>query len=185
MMREFFISVGVAYAVVFAGTWTLINVFGAPGDAGVNTWVKAYFDFARVPLFSGFLTVGSFMVTLQTAILQRLKDAYDNPKYLERYICLKAYNPKARYYGSLERLSLALSFCIVSAFLTAMFQMTFGFIKIPWASALSVSAAAVSLSLVGFLTIQILIAHREWFSKIEEDKQRDLKNAAAKKTGEV
>jgi hypothetical protein len=160
-------------AIVAIWSLFMLQRSGSPED--INSWVKSYFDLARVPLFSGFLTLGSFMLTLQTAILQRLKEAYDSPNYLKKYLALKEEDPKAGYYDSLGRLSLALSFGILSAFTTAVLQMTIGFVKTEWACAICIGAAVTTLSVVSYLTIQILMAHREWFTKIEQLKKEDIK----------
>lgn len=182
-MRRFFQFIAIGHIVASVAIACLFIWHGEIASDGLNSFVKNYFDLARVPLFSGFLTLGSFMLTLQTTILQRLKEAYDTPEYMRKYLAHREDHPEANYYESLDRLSLALSFGIISAFVTALLQMTLGFVKVAWASAICISAAGVTLFLVGYLTFQILASHREWFGKIEKQKQDEIK--ALPKAGSV
>ncbi len=139
-----------------------------------NLWAKAYQDYARTPLFTAFITLGSFLLTLKTTILQRLREAYETDDYRDRYLRLRETLPKARYYGSLERLSLALATNVGFALTTSLLQMSFGFVRAAWSVAICIGFAVVSLFLVLFLTVQMFLAHREWFDKIEKEQQDKL-----------
>jgi len=173
-MLKFFIILFVFFLASAAFAVAAI-AFWAPVSSEGNLWITAYATYARTPLFSAFITLGSFLLTLKTAILQRLKDAYDSETYKTLYLRLKVSCPDAKYYGSLERLGTALATNIVFSFLTAVLQLTIGFIKSAITVGLCVGIAATTISLIFYLSIQMFLAHREWFSKIEAEKQEDLK----------
>lgn len=175
-MRLFGLILFAVFAALFVGAlWVFQCV--APVDSDGNVWVGLYFAQARVPMFTGFLTLGSFLLTLQTAIIQRLKDAYDTDSYKERYLILKERDRNVRYYGSLERMSVALSTNVILALCTAASQLTVGFLRTEWSTAFCIAIAITSLSLVVYLTIELLLAHKEWFEKIENERQKQLQHS--------
>jgi len=176
-MRTFFLILTAAFLVFFAGLYYLLTHFATVTSDSVNVWVETYFTQARVPMFTGFLTLGSFLLTLQTTIIQRLKDAFDTDAYKQRYLVLKGRKPKTKYYGSLERMSIALSTNVILALATAVTQLTAGFVRTEWSTALCVAIAATSVGLVVYLTIQLLLAHNEWFVKIEAARQKELETS--------
>jgi hypothetical protein len=170
-MRAFVLTFIAIFMAALAATWYVLSLHdAAPG----TSWVELYFSQARIPMFSGFLTVGSFLLTLQTAIIQRLKDAYDTEKYRDAFLVLHAKDKKVRYYGSLERMSVALSGNVILALTTATVQLSVGFIRTPFSTAVCLAFAITSIALVVYLTIQLLLAHRAWFDRIEADKRREL-----------
>lgn len=168
-MRLFFLILLFAFLALFTVLdyafthWALV-------DKGVNVWVETYFTQARIPMFTGFLTVGSFLLTLQTAIIQRLKDAFDTEDYKRRVMVLREKKPETRYYGALERMSVALSSNVVLALATAVSQLTVGFVRQQWSTVTCIALAGTSVVLVVYLTVQLMLAHREWFEKIEQEK---------------
>lgn len=135
-----------------------------------TTWINIYYTQARVPMFAGFLTLGSFLLTLQTAIIQRLKEAYDSADHARKVEQLRNKGKSVRYYGSLQRLGIALSTNVILALLTALMQMTLGFVQQSWSTAICIGFGLIALSLVIYLTIQLVLAHHQWFKKIEDDK---------------
>jgi hypothetical protein len=173
-MRWFAIIVATFGMFMIVGLWAALHFLAPITADGTNPWVVAYFSQARIPMFTGFLTLGSFLLTLQTAIIQRLKDAYDTDTYKERYLVLKETNPNVRYYGSLERMSVALSTNVILALTTAATQMSLGFCQTNLSTAICVGMAATTLVLVVYLTIQLTLAHKEWFAKIEDQKTKEL-----------
>ena len=142
--------------------------------AGVDAskWVEIYYTQARVPMFTGFLTLGSFLLTLQTAIIQRLKEAYDSADHSRKVAQMRAKGKAVRYYGSLERVGIALASNVILALSTSLLQMTLGFVRTTWSTAICVSFGLTTILLVVYLTIQLVLAHHQWFKKIEEDKSK-------------
>lgn len=63
--------------------------------------------------FTGFLTVGGFLLSLKTFILVKLKEGlFDNKEYQERMEKRRALNPDLSYYGPLSRLGSFLIYCV-------------------------------------------------------------------------
>ena len=68
-------------------------------------------------------------------------------------------------------MSTALSCNVILALSTAGCQLTLGFVRSPLSTATCIGFAGASLALVIYLTVQLTLAHREWFKKIEKDKK--------------
>jgi hypothetical protein len=128
----------------------------------------------RTPTFSALLTLGSFLLTLKTAILQRLKESFDTKEEARLYIRHLKKDPHRRYYASLENMSVALSASIFAAFLSALLQLTLGFVCHPFAVAVSLASAVTTFALVIYLWWEIAKTHRKWLSKIEAERQVEL-----------
>jgi hypothetical protein len=166
MLAVFFIILVVCLAGFSAAGYLLLeSVSRSPND-----WVALYYTQARIPMFTGFLTLGSFLLTLQTAIIHRLKEAYDSADHARKIGQLRAKGKSVRYYGSLERVGVALSTNVILALVTALLQMSLGFVQTVWSTAICSAFGLTALLLVIYLTIQMVLAHQQWFKKIEEDK---------------
>jgi hypothetical protein len=162
--------------VVYNGGAKLESSQSRNPESGNISLVDVYQANVRAPIFAALITVGSFLLTLKTAILQRLKDGFDTERYADRYRAHKEENPNldVKYYGSLRRLSTALAAAIFLCFLSSIMQMSLGFIPHATATLACLVAATLAIFLVLFLTREMFIAHNEWFDKIEEDRLRDL-----------
>ena len=71
-------------------------------------------------------------------------------------------------------MSVALSASIFMAFVSALLQLTVGFVSHPFAIAISLSSAVTTFALVMYLWREIAITHRKWLSKIEAERQVEL-----------
>lgn len=123
----------------------------------------------RGSLFAGFLTLGSFLLSLKVGIVIKIKEAmYDNPLY-KQHLAQKrsAINPALSAYGPLRRLSHFLSWSVFSALICATLQMTVGLMAHWLATAICLSAATftICLLLTSFILIQMNLA--DWFDFIE------------------
>lgn len=88
-------------------------------------------------LFSGFISVGSFLLSLHTFVIVNLKDKlFDSPAYKKNYIDFKSQQVKGfssdsiiptDYYAPLNVLSVFLNVSIWLSILTAVIQFTLGF----------------------------------------------------------
>jgi hypothetical protein len=166
----------VAGSIVVAWVWVtyVAPEFGSTVGQSIDLYQKN----ARTPIFSGFLTMGSFLLALKTNILGRLKETYDTPEYRRIYRASrdKVNSTSAgRYYASLERLSKALGWNIFFCLLTSFFQMTLGFYYSAVAFSICVGTAAGCLILLMYLTYFLMKTHQEWFDKIEKEAQEKLK----------
>lgn len=175
-MRLFYVSFLGVFLVATASSWSALQCFFGVNASGINEGVAVYMANARIPMFTAFLTLGSFLLTLQTAIIQRLKDAYDNDDFKHRYLNLLDGGEREPYYGSLNRLSNALSLNVILALCASGAQMTIGFVQSIWSTAVCIGLGITALALVIYLTAQMMMAHNEWFVKIEKEKQRQLEN---------
>jgi hypothetical protein len=166
MVAAFFLVLAACLAGFSVGGYVLLEfVAKCPND-----WIAIYYNQARIPMFTGFLTLGSFLLTLQTAIIHRLKEAYDGADHARKIGQLRAKGKKVRYYGSLERVGIALFSNVILALLTALLQMSLGFVQTTWSTATCTAFGLTTLLLVVYLTIQMVLAHHQWFKKIEEEK---------------
>jgi hypothetical protein len=157
-------------AILLIGIFITVYLVLSRVAKDAATWIDIYYTQARVPMFTGFLTLGSFLLTLQTAIIQRLKEAYDCDDHARKVQQMRKKGHPVRYYGSLERVGLALSTNVILALTSSTLQMTLGFFQSNWSTALCVSFAITTIFLVVYLTVQLVLAHHQWFNKIEEEK---------------
>jgi len=135
--------------------------------------VGVYQGRLQIPLFSGFLTLGGFLLSLKTAILMRLKDElYGKPEYrnsVERARSIQdPKNPVTRY-GPLRRLGQFLILSVLFSLATAALQLTVGFIPYKSASAFCLTTAAGTLSLVFFAWREIRANLDHWFEFLDSE----------------
>ena len=177
MMRLFTIG-WVLFAVLLGTAAWALAVYGAP-KLGLTTdaFLLNYGESARTPIFTGFLTMGSFLLAMKTNILTRLKESYDCESYRRQYLANNADKPKAewtRFYAPLERLSKVLGWNVIACLATSLLQMTLGFYPHPVAFGVCVGLAGACLALLGFLTFELMGAHRDWFNTIEKKALEEL-----------
>jgi len=139
---------------------------------------KSFYDFysdnMRSSLFTGFLTIGGFLLTLKTFLLVKLKEGlYDTLDYRERIKSKQALNPKISLYGPLTRLGNFLIYCVLFALITAAFQLSIGFIQSDVTAAICVSAGFSTLGMVVWAWWEIKKNINSWFEMLEE---RERKN---------
>ncbi|EOI3453155.1 hypothetical protein QMS90_07890 [Cronobacter sakazakii] len=102
-----------------------------------TTFFNYYESKIRGYLFSGFISVGSFLLSLHTFVIVNLKDKlFDSDAYKNSYIDFKNYqfgnftdemiNP-SEYYAPLNVLSVFLNVSIWLSIITAVIQFTLGF----------------------------------------------------------
>jgi hypothetical protein len=112
---------------------------------------KFYSENLRTALFSGFLTIGGFLMSLKTFIIVKLKeDLFDKPAYKKRHKENTLINAKkaGTLYEPLKQLSDYLILCVICSLVTAFLQFSIGFWEICYTAALCMSLALVSLTLV-------------------------------------
>ena len=131
--------------------------------------VTFYADKMRGSIFTGFLTLGSFLLALKTGILIKIKEGvYDKEDYQE-----KAREPGllgvSTVYGPLRRLSRLMSVAVLSALITSSLQLTLGLFSDWRATAVCLSFAifAISVLIASFISIQINLGI--WFDLLEKN----------------
>ena len=140
---------------------------------GIWIWVKFYREGLRAPLFTGCLTLGTFLLTLQATILIRIKEIYDTEEYDAQW---RVYQDQRRaegrkptgYYDPLRNLGVALLLNVLFALITSILQVTVGFINAPLAVAICLGFAGTTLTLLLYLWWQIGANLIRWFREIEK-----------------
>lgn len=103
----------------------------------------------QVPFFTGFLTLGSFLLTLKTFVIMKLKESlYDSECYQERVRKQRILKPDLAAYNPLNNLATFLIYAVIMAVLTAGAQITIGFLPFNIAAAICISLAITTLFLV-------------------------------------
>lgn len=127
----------------------------------------------RGSLFAGFLTLGSFLLSLKTGIVIKIKEGlFDSADYKKRLDERRALNPSLTAYGPLRRLNRLLSNAVLSALIAAALQLTVGLIPHWTAAAFCMACAVFSLALLlsSFYLIQSNL--NIWFDLIDEVEER-------------
>ncbi|MBI1753571.1 MAG: hypothetical protein HY014_16015 [Acidobacteria bacterium] len=157
-------------------------------------FIYQYKAIFRIPLFSGFLTIGSFMLSFKAFTVLRLhEDVYKSPEYQERWVkrAMDFSLKPITYLDPLARLTdtffLAIFFSLMAAFL----QVTLGLIPKLWLVCFCVWAALFSGCLVLrslYVLRQNLVEWQKLLSKKYADeleaKISQLKEEIAKKESE-
>lgn len=146
----------------------LLLFFLLPDDAAI---IASYGSRLQVPLFTGFLTLSGFLLSLKTFILIKLKeDLYDLPQYKKRLDERRLANPsvKLTLYGPLSRLGTFLIYSVACALGTALAQLTIGFLPGKLPVAICLSLAGITTGLVGVAWWQIRGSLQNWFELLED-----------------
>jgi hypothetical protein len=124
----------------------------------------------QTPLFTGFLTLGGFLLSLKTFILIKLKEGlYDHKHYKEMVKEKQLLNPKYTYYGPLSRLSHFLVHSVLLALLTSFFQFSLGFLKSNIIAAIGLSLAVTTIVVVLLAWWNIRQNLNCWFEMLEKE----------------
>lgn len=146
--------------VVFTIFLRVIAV-GTNAPASQPSEIDWFFHFyatnLRASLFAGFLTLGSFLVAVNTFIVVNLKkEVYEHKLYKKRVQDARRSDPKASFFGPLRRLSELLFAAILLALVTAISQLTVGVLIPHWGSALfCLCLAGITVVLLLFVLWQI------------------------------
>ncbi len=122
----------------------------------------------RPSLFTGLLTVGSFLLSLKVFIVVKFKETvFDSKEYKERLANLRKIDPSIQHYAQVRNLSSVLFLSIASAISASACQLTIGLIDEPAAMLICVFAAAFA----GAMLLQTLLLIRqilgEWLDHME------------------
>ncbi len=153
-------------AISQSGTLTA----GATPAAATDSVFQFYATNLRASLFSGFLTLGSFLVAVNTFVIVNVKkEVYDNPQYRKKVAQARSQNGVASYYGPLKRMSGLLFLTILLALATAISQLTVGIlIQNRFAAAFCVLIAGVTMAVLIFALFQTRNNLKDWFALWEE-----------------
>lgn len=131
--------------------------------------VTFYADKMRGSIFTGFLTLGSFLLALKTGILIKIKEGvYDKEDY-QKKVREPGLLGISTVYGPLRRLSRLMSIAVLSALITSSLQLTLGLIS-DWratAACLSIASFSISVLIASFISIQFNLGI--WFDLMEDN----------------
>ncbi|WP_273022901.1 hypothetical protein [Rheinheimera sp.] len=103
----------------------------------------------RGNFFTGFLTIGSFLLSLKTFIVVKLKEGvYDSADYKKRFAEQNPDNSKADIYAPLKNISHLLFGTILSSLITAIFHVTLGLLDYWWAILICIFSVVFSIVLL-------------------------------------
>lgn len=131
--------------------------------------VTFYGEKIRASLFTGLLTVGSFLLSLKVFIVVKFKEnVFDSAVYKKRLEDRRNINPQLSHYGPVRNLSQVLFLAITSSLIASASQMTIGLIPVWWAMLFCVGSAAFA----GMMLVQVLLLIRsilmDWLDHMEE-----------------
>lgn len=152
-------------ALLFAGTIAALVYMLSDDLTKSNTFFE---EKIRSSLFSGLLTVGSFLLSLKVFIVVKFKETvFDSSQYKEQLIELRKVNPKLAHYGPVRELSSVLFISIASAIIGAACQLTIGLLGNTTSMLVSIFMAAFA----GAMLMQTLVLIRsiltEWLDHME------------------
>jgi hypothetical protein len=134
----------------------------------------------RGSLFSGFLGLGGFLLSLKTFIVVKMKEGlYDHKLYRARHAEAKKANPTKALplFAQLGKLRTLLFASIISSLLTAVLQITVGLADNDAAAAICLGAGGFTLALLGRSLYEINGNLRRWFEYLEIDADEKEKEA--------
>lgn len=124
----------------------------------------------RASLFSGFLSLGGFLLSLKTFVVVKVKEGlYDHARYRERVMTRQRLNKNLSFYGPVRRLSRLLFAAVCMAIATAIAQLTLGLINHWSAVALGLGLVAATLTVLLETLFVIRANLNDWFDFLEED----------------
>lgn len=156
----------VLLALVFAAVVMTGVIYGSDDSSQA---VAFYGQNMRTPLFTGLLTVGSFLLSLKVFIVVKFKETvFDTDWYKKRLEDRRKIDPTVSHYGPVRNLSRVLFAAIASAIVGSVSQVTVGLI--PHVAALFF--CVVTASFAGAMLIQTLLLVRsiltEWLDNTEK-----------------
>lgn len=157
-----FISLSVLFALLVLGA----VIWLTPSQVAAVTF---YAEKIRSSLFTGLLTVGSFLLSLKVFIVVKFKEnVFDSPEYVKRLQARRKINPEIEHYGPVRNLSKVLFVAILSALLASASQITIGLIGHPVAFLFCISAAAFAAAMLLQTLLLIRSILTEWLDHMEK-----------------
>lgn len=132
--------------------------------------LAAYDVRLRASLFAGLLTVGGFILSLETFIVIKLKEnVYDDARYRRRFrLAKEQLGHGEQVYSPLKRLTSFLSLSVCCSLLAAVVQLTLGFVANYWACLITIGFAVFAVVLLFAVMLAIRGALNSYFEFIDE-----------------
>lgn len=124
----------------------------------------------RGTLFTAFLTMGSFTLSLMTMFIFSLKDKlFDNEDYKKKILAYEHLSDKVlNRYRQLVNISRLFLFCVFCCFCTSVSQFTIGLINNSIASSFCLSIAISTIFLALYILLQVWRNLEVWFHLLLE-----------------
>ncbi|MGM0985405.1 MAG: hypothetical protein ACQEXI_00245 [Pseudomonadota bacterium] len=130
---------------------------------------KLYEDSLRGHLFSGFLALSGFLISLKAFIVVTMKEkVYDNPKYIDRWRQQRKFDSSLTLYGPLKELSDHLYYAISASLVAAVSQVTIGLFSFWWAALVCIFLAIFATSLLFSCLVLMKQNLDDWFTDIND-----------------
>lgn len=167
MKKKFIVAVLIASIFSF-----LIHYLNT--DNAHCTVVTIYTEKIRSSLFTGFLTLGGFLLSLKTFIIVKMKESvYDSNEYREYFEDRRERNRSLSLYKPLQNLSHLLFWAILFAIITSVLQFSIGFFENYLTTMICIFMAAFTIVLLVLSLFEIKKNLDSWFNITENKK---LKN---------
>lgn len=169
-------------ALLITSITALILQNSVPDWSGVPDF---YSKNIRASFFTGFLTVGSFLLSLKTFIVVKLKEnVFDSKQYKEQISEARKINNNLTLYGPIKRLSKLVFISICACISASLSQLTIGLIN-HWAASLFcilIASFAISMLIETLILIRgtidnWLTSSEEIFNNEEKKKNEESDNA--------
>lgn len=171
--KPFIVEVSIYAAAFLVAVLVFLMVYFLAIENGSAHIVNYYQKNIRSSMFTGFLTAGSFLLSLKTGIVIKIKESvYDNKSYQERVSKALDAGSNVTFYGPLRRLSRVLSAAVFSALIASLSQLSIG-LRMEWqamAFCVAIAALAFSLLIAAFLLIQVILSN--WFQHFDDDARK-------------
>ncbi|WP_444940251.1 hypothetical protein ACJJI3_15935 [Microbulbifer sp. ZKSA004] len=132
-----------------------------------------YHEEFRTAIFVSGFTIGSFLFSMKSFILKTMKDDfYDSEDYQEKISQARKLGSDVGFYTPLKNFSRLLLCAIVLSFLSALSQISIGYISNPWAVIFCLILAFISWVLVA---IAIYYVGENWSSAIDLAEKKAVK----------
>ena len=150
---------------------TLVVGFWVP-----DCFVKIYHEKAQFPIFSGFLTLSGFILSIKTNLLLKLgTDLFGSAIYKERVITASILNGEpVRRHAPLINLGRFLIATVLACLIVAIVQITIGFGASKWAIGVALGFAAGGMCMIISAWVAIRGMLERYFEVLTEQDEKDL-----------
>lgn len=133
--------------------------------------IVTYHHEFRTAIFTSSLTLGTFLFTMKTFIIQTIKkEIYDQPLYRAKVEnASKLSGEQVTYYKPLQFLSKLILYSILMALINALLQVTLGYICHPLAAGLCLATSLFSWSIFSVVLFQVGRNMSDMLDFAEED----------------
>lgn len=146
----------------------LIAFFGICYLAWYGHDIEKIYGRLQNSLFTGFLTLGGFLLSLKTFILIQLKkELYDSPSYREHFRAVQEVEKTGSLYDPLKNLGEYLLYSVLFALSTSAAQLTIGFIPNKYAASFCLALPVAAFFVVFRAWFAIRKTLLEWFGQLK------------------